>query len=118
MILSREVIASRNLSEGSMTVYRVPSIRYLMRYSFSYGSMWMSLAPFWIAEARTTLTSRTTGASPPCFSRVTTSTSSISSSSSTSSSASSGSSSSALVARSIWLSLTSCSPSPFPLSLP
>ena len=38
------------------------------RNSFSYGSMWMSLAPFWIADISIRLTSRMTGASPPCFS--------------------------------------------------
>ena len=77
--------------------------------------MWMSLAPFSMAEASTTLTSRTTGASPPCFSRLRTSTSSGSSSTSTSSSSTCGSSSSALLASSSWLSLTLFSAAPFPL---
>ena len=61
-------------------------MRYRIRNSFSYGSTWMSLAPFWIADASTTFTNRTTGASPPCFSRVTTSRSSVSSRTWTSSS--------------------------------
>ena len=38
------------------------------RNSFSYGSTWMSLAPFWIADISIRLTRRMTGASPPCFS--------------------------------------------------
>ena len=42
-------------------------MRYRTRSSFSYGSMWMSLAPFWIADISTTFTSRTTGASSPCL---------------------------------------------------
>ena len=45
----------------------MPSTRYRTRNSFSYGSMWMSLAPFWMADISTTLTSLMTGASPPCF---------------------------------------------------
>ena len=57
------------------------------RNSFSYGSTWMSLAPFWIADISIRFTSRMTGASPPCFSSVETSICSISSSISTSSSA-------------------------------
>ena len=35
MILSREVIASRNLSGGTITLYKVPSILNRTRYSFS-----------------------------------------------------------------------------------
>ena len=46
------------------------------RNSFSYGSMWMSLAPFWIADISIRFTSRMTGASPPCFSSEATSISS------------------------------------------
>ena len=60
------------------------------RNSFSYGSMWMSLAPFWIADISIRLTSRMTGASPPCFSSDATSICSISSSISTSSSTTRG----------------------------
>ena len=40
------------------------------RNSFSYGSTWMSLAPFWIADISIRFTRRMTGASPPCFSSV------------------------------------------------
>ena len=42
----REVMVSRYFSGGSMTPYREPSIRNRIRYSFSYGSKWTSLAPF------------------------------------------------------------------------
>ena len=52
--------------------------------------MWMSLAPFWIADISIRFTSRMTGASPPCFSSEATSICSISSSSSTSSSTTGG----------------------------
>ena len=67
------------------------------RNSFSYGSMWMSLAPFWIADISIRLTRRMTGASPPCFSSDDTSIWSSSSSTSTSSSTTDALSSSALV---------------------
>ena len=67
------------------------------RNSFSYGSMWMSLAPFWIADISIRLTSRMTGASPPCFSSEETSICSSSSSTSTSSSTTAAVSSRALV---------------------
>src|SRR4029453_6274917 len=43
----------------------MPSMRYRPRSSFSYGSMWMSLAPFEMADIRMTLTSLMTGASSP-----------------------------------------------------
>ena len=45
MIFRREVIASRYLSAGVMTGCSTPSMRNRTRISFSYGSMWMSLAP-------------------------------------------------------------------------
>ena len=56
------------------------------RNSFSYGSMWMSLAPFWIADISIRFTRRMTGASPLCRSSEATSICSSSSSTSTSSS--------------------------------
>ena len=45
MILMREMIASRYLSGGVITDCSTPSMRNRIRISFSYGSMWMSLAP-------------------------------------------------------------------------
>ena len=48
------------------------------RNSRSYGSMWMSLAPLWMADISTRLTSRMTGASPLCRSSAATSSSSSS----------------------------------------
>ena len=60
-------------------------MRYRTRNSFSYGSTWMSLAPFWMADISTTFTSLMTGASPPCFSSDSALISSRSSSTSTSS---------------------------------
>ena len=45
MILMREMIGSRYLSAGVITACSTPSMRNRIRISFSYGSMWMSLAP-------------------------------------------------------------------------
>ncbi len=45
MIFTRETMASRNLSGGVITGCSTPSMRNRIRISFSYGSMWMSLAP-------------------------------------------------------------------------
>ena len=57
--------------------------------------MWMSLAPFWIADISRTFTSRMTGASSPCRASASTLISSRSSSTSTSPSSPVGMSSSA-----------------------
>ncbi len=46
MILMREMIGSRYLSAGAITAWSTPSMRNRIRMSFSYGSTWMSLAPF------------------------------------------------------------------------
>ena len=63
--------------------------------------MWMSLAPFWMADIRMTLTSLMTGASSPCRCSASALISSSSASTSTSpASPTSGISSSALVAMS------------------
>ncbi len=62
-------------------------MRYRIRSSFSYGSMWMSLAPCWMADISITFTSLTTGASSPCRVSASTEISSISSRTSTSASA-------------------------------
>ena len=64
-------------------------MRNRMRNSRSYGSMWMSLAPFWMLEVSTMFTMRMTGASPVCFSSAATSISSRSSRTSTASPAAS-----------------------------
>ena len=86
MIFRRDVIASRNFIGGAITSYSMPSMRNRTRNSFSYGSMWMSLAPFWMADISIRFTSRMIGASPPWRSSEATSIWSSSSRTSTSSS--------------------------------
>ena len=63
MILRREVIAFCSFIGGFITSYSTPSMRKRTRKSFSYGSTWMSEAPFLIASSRMRFTSLTTGAS-------------------------------------------------------
>ena len=84
-------------------------MRYRMRSSFSYGSMWMSLAPLEMADISITLTSRMTGASSPCRASASTLISSSSSSTSTSEASTSGRSCSA------WLAKSSALGWPLPL---
>jgi hypothetical protein len=68
MILMRLVMAFFSLSGGVISSASTPSTRYRTRSFFSYGSMWMSLAPFLMALSRIMLTSLTTGASSLAFS--------------------------------------------------
>ncbi len=63
MILSRDTMAASSRLGGASISWSTPSIRNRMRNTFSYGSQWMSDAPFRIASTRTMLTSLTTGAS-------------------------------------------------------
>src|SRR5437764_8588133 len=63
MILIRDVMAASSRFGGDSISWSTPSMRNRMRKTFSYGSQWMSLAPFWIASTSTMLTSFTTGAS-------------------------------------------------------
>ncbi len=53
-------MASRRPAGGAITGWSTPSIRNRTRNSPSYGSMWMSLAPRSMADARKSSTSRTT----------------------------------------------------------
>ena len=78
-ILRREVMASLSFSGGFMISYRIPSIRNRTRYSFSYGSTWMSDAPRLMASVRIRLHSLTTGASSAPSASAATSSSSSSS---------------------------------------
>ena len=86
MILSRETIADSSRLGGVSISWSTPSMRNRTRNAFSYGSQWMSLAPFWMASTSTMLTSFTTGASSAdSFSSKTSTLPPLSSSSSTTS---------------------------------
>ncbi len=94
MILRRLERAFFSFSGGCISSISTPSMRYRTRSFFSYGSTWMSLAPFLMALRRMALTRRTTGAPSAAFSSSRMFTSSASTENSTSSCSNSESTSS------------------------